>query len=132
MRLWLFIIIKFANCRCLVMSIISLVLIMFPLLSEHLFAHCCVTTFVDYFIIMWDFLDRLVSVASNFRAHVRIAGAESISFQTFWLVIHTIVRIVLPLVIIIDLLDVHESPFMMHDSTTYRAMLGVGALVRAC
>ena len=132
MRLWLFIIIKFANCRCLVMSIISLVLIMFPLLSEHLFAHCCVTAFVDYFIIMWDFLDRLVSVASNFRAHVRIAGAESISFQTFWLVIHTIVRIVLPLVIIIGLLDVHETPFMMHDSTTDRAMLGVGALVRAC
>ena len=132
MRLWFFIIIELADCRCLVMSFICLVQMMFPLLSEHLFAHRCVTAIVDYFIIKWDSLGRLVSVTSNFRAHVRIAGAESISFQTFWLVIHTIVRIVLPLVIIIGLLDVHETPFMMHDSTTDRAMLGVGALVRAC
>ena len=112
------------------MSVISLVQLLSPLLSKLHFAHRCVTAIIDCFIIERHFLEGLVFVTGRGRAHIRVAGAESIPLQALWLVI-AVVRIVLPLTIVIGLLDVHVTPFMVHNTTADGSILRVGVLVRA-
>ena len=130
-RLWLFVIIKFVICRCLVISFISLVHILFPLLSELHFAHRCVTAIVDYFMVKRHFFDRLALVTSHGWARISVASAESIPFEAILLV--TIVRIVVLLLTIIKgVLNVHITPLMVHNSTADGSLLGIGVLVRAC
>ena len=112
------------------MSVISLVQLLSPLLSKLHFAHRCVTAIIYCFIIERHFFEGLVFVTGRGRAHIRVAGAESIPLQALWLVI-AVVRIVLPLAIVVGLLDVHVTPFMVHNTTADGSILRVGVLVRA-